>query len=110
MSSRLELLIFIVVALPSAYAVFCLFCRAHNARRTASLVKDKYPEQWNELHALARHHPWAGIEVLIKQGILTTEEADRFRKRDEQLEKHAWLGILVSAVLGLLVSGLGSLD
>ena len=102
MSPPVEAFVLFVAALPALYGFLCLFLRAGNARKTALWVRTHYPAHWNDLHWLARRHAWAGIETLIKKGLLTGNEIEKFRRRDEQLEKRSWLGVLSSALLILL--------
>lgn len=92
----------LVAALPALCGFLCLVLRAINARKTALWVRTHYPAHWNGLHALARHHAWAAVEILIKKGLLSGDKIAEFRRRDEQLEKCSWLGVLSSALLILM--------
>ena len=104
MSVTLEDILALVAALPGLYGCFCWVRRGNNARRMAKWVKENHPAAWRELHWLARLNDWAGIEVLIKKGMITGPEVKHFRERDESLETRTWLGLLISAGLLLTVA------
>lgn len=106
MSVTVENVLLIAAALPSFYGCLCWVRRGNNARRMANWVKHNHAQAWRELHWLARLHNWAGVEVLIKKGLITGDEVEHFRERDERLETCTWLGLLISAAL-LLVLAVG---
>ena len=93
----------VAAALPGLYGFLCWVRRSIHAHRTAKWVKATHREEWNDLHWLARRNSWAGIEVLIKKGLLSGPEVDAFRARDEYLEKATWVGLLISALLLLCI-------
>ncbi len=98
-----EILIAAIAVLPAVYGIACWIRRAVNALRMAAWVKRQYPEQWNGLHWLAKRHNQAGINVLISKGLIAGPEVDAWRRRDERMEKHTWLGLFGSAVLLLVL-------
>lgn len=104
MSVTLENIPLIAAALPSLYGCSCWVRRGNNARRMADWVKENHAGAWRELHWLARLNDWAGVEVLIKKGLITGPEVKHFRDRDESLETRTWLGLLISAGLLLMLA------
>lgn len=81
-----------------------LASRGTNAHRTAKWVIDNHAQAWRELHWLVRLNAWAGVEVLIKRGLITGPEVKRFRERDESRETRPWSGLLISAGLLLMLA------
>jgi hypothetical protein len=104
MSVTLENVLVVAAALPSLYGGLCWVRRGNNARRMANWVKENHAQAWRELHWLARLHDWAGVEVLIKKGLITGDEVKHFRERDERLERCTWSGLLISAALLLVLA------
>jgi len=93
----------VAAALPGLYGIICWVRRSINAHRAAEWVKATHREEWNGLHWLAKRNSWAGVEVLIKKGLLSGPEVSAFRARDEYLEKATWIGLFISAVLLLII-------
>ena len=103
MSVALEDILALVAALPGLYGFWCWVRRGTHAHRTAKWVKDNHAQAWRNLHWVVRLNDWAGVEVLIKQGLITGPEVKRFRDRDESLETRTWIGFLISAGLLLML-------
>ena len=103
MDTIVENIALVAAALPGFYGFICWIRRHMHAQRTAEWVKANHREEWDSLHWLAKRNAWAGIEVLIKKGLLSGPEMSSFRSRDEYLEKAAWVGLLISALLLLFV-------
>jgi hypothetical protein len=100
--TALEYSLVAVAALPGLYALVCWVRRTMNTLKTAKWVRETHSEGWNNLPWLAKQFPWAGIEVLIKNGLVSGPEVDQFRARDEYFEKAIWMGLLISALLLLV--------
>jgi hypothetical protein len=99
----LETVLAAAAATPGIYGFVCWIRRGTNARRAARWAKETHPDDWSALHWLARRNAWAGVEVLIAQKKIAGPEVDGFRARDGYLEKAAWIGLLISAVLLLVI-------
>ena len=103
MYTRVENILIMVAAVPGLYGFLCWIRRSINAHKAARWVKDNYREEWNGMHWLAQRNNWAGVEVLISNGVISGPEVDAYRERDEYLEKATWVGLLVSAMLVLVI-------
>ena len=103
MDTIIESIALVAAALPGVYGFLCWIRRHMHAQRTAEWVKSTHREEWNSLHWLAKRNSWAGIEVLIKKGVLSGPEVSAFRSRDEYLEKATWVGLFISALLLLFI-------
>ena len=103
MDMNIENVLIVAAAVPGMYGFICWIRRSFNAQRAARWVKETHHEEWNSLHWLAQRNPWAGVEVLVTRGLISGQELDVFRARDEYLEKASWIGILVSAALLLVI-------
>lgn len=103
MDISVENIFIVVAALPGLYGFASLVRRSINAHKAARWVQKTHSDEWNDLHWLARRNNWAGVEVLVKKGIISGPEVDEFRARDENLERAAWVGLFVSAVLLLVI-------
>ena len=103
MNTVVENIALVTAALPGLYGFLCWIGRNIHARRTAEWVKATHRDEWNSLHWLAQRNSWAGIEVLIKKGLLSGPEVSAFRARDEYLEKATWVGLFISALLLLCI-------
>jgi hypothetical protein len=44
-----------------------------------------------------------GVEVLITKGVISGPEVEKYRARDQYLDKATWIGLLISAVLLLVI-------
>jgi len=103
MGTTVENIFAVAAAMPGVYGFICLIRRSFNAQRAARLVKDTHQEEWNNLHWLAQRNSWAGVEVLISKGLISGQQVDEYRARDEYLEKATWVGLLISAILLLVI-------
>jgi hypothetical protein len=103
MATVVENIVLVAAALPGLYGFLCWVRRNINAQRTAAWVKATHREEWNGLHWLAKRNSWAGVEVLIKKGLISGPEVSTFRARDEYLEKATWVGLFISALLLLFI-------
>jgi len=103
MSTTAETILAVAAALPGLYGFVCWILRGFNARRAAGWARRNHEEEWNGLHWLAKRNHWAGVEVLITKGLISGPEVDRYRARDEYLEKATWIGILISMALLLVI-------
>ena len=103
MDTTVENILAVIAAMPGVYGFSCWIRRSFNAQRTARLVKETHPEEWNKLHWLAQRNPWAGVEVLITKGLISGPQVDEYRARDEYLEKATWVGLFISAILLLVI-------
>jgi hypothetical protein len=92
-----------VAVLPGFYGLVCWIRRSLNARKAAEWIKENHEEEWNDLHWLARRHPWAAIEALITKGLISGPVVDEYCTRDDYLEKASWLGLFISALLLLVI-------
>jgi hypothetical protein len=101
MDTTTENILAIVAAVPGFYGFVCWIRRGANARMAAKWVRKNYEKEWNSLHWLAKRNPWAGVEVLITKGLISGPEVEKYRARDEYLEKATWVGLLLSAILVL---------
>jgi hypothetical protein len=106
MDTITENILAVVVALPGLYGIFCRIRLGFKARKTARWVRDKYEQEWNNLHWLAKRNSRAGVEVLITKGLISGPEVEEYRKRDEYLEKATWIGLFITAVLLLVILAL----
>lgn len=106
MDTTTENILAMAAALPGLYGFVCWIRRSFNARRAARWVRENHEQEWNSLHWLAKRNPWAGVEVLITKGSISGSEVEEYRKHDEYLEKAAWIGLLISAVLLLAIIAL----
>lgn len=87
------------ISLPGLYGFICFFRRMINAKRAADWVRKNHQAEWNSLHWIARRSNWAGVEVLVSKGLISGPELEKFRKKDEDLEKATWVGLFISAAL-----------
>jgi hypothetical protein len=94
------------VSLTGLYGFVCWIRRGINAQKAAGWARENHPEEWNNLHWLAQRNPWAGVEVLITKGLISGPEVEKYRARDEYLEKGIWVGLFVSAMLLLVILAL----
>lgn len=99
-----EIVLAVVAAAPGLYGVVCWLRRGVHARKTAKWVRENYENEWNSLHWIAKRNPGAGVEVLITQRLISGPEVEEYRAHDDYLEKATWVGLFLSAVLGLLFS------
>lgn len=93
----------IVIVLPGLYAIVCVFRRIINAKQAADWVRLHFSSEWDSLHWVTRHANWAGVETLISKGLISGPEVERFRLKDEHLERATWVGLFISAALLFLV-------
>ncbi|MDH3637598.1 MAG: hypothetical protein OES09_03955 [Gammaproteobacteria bacterium] len=103
MGTTVENILVLAAALPGVYGFLCWLRRNINAQRAATWVKEHHRTEWNGLHWLAKRNPWAGVEALIKKGLISGPEVNEFRARDEYLEKATWVGLFISALLLLSI-------
>ena len=103
MITVIENIVLVAAALPGLYGFLCWVRRNIHAQRTAEWVKATHRDEWNGLHWLAKRNSWAGVEVLIKKGLISGPEVSAFRARDEYLEKAIWVGRFITALLLLLI-------
>ena len=103
MTAVVENIVLVAAVLPGLYGFLSWIRRNINAQRTAAWVKATHREEWNGLHWLAKRHSWAGVEVLIKKGLISGPEVSAFRARDEYLEKATWVGLFITALLLLFI-------
>jgi hypothetical protein len=103
MDASVENVFVVAAALPGLYGFICWVRRSINAQRAARWVQKTHSDEWNELHWLAKRNCWAGVEVLIKKGLISGTEVNEFRVRDESLERATWVGLFISAVLLLVL-------
>ncbi len=106
MDTITENILAMAAALPCLYGIICWIRRSFNSRKVARWIREKYEQEWNSLHWIAKRNPQAGIEVLITKGLISGPEVDEYRARNEYLEKATWIGIFISAVLLLVVLAL----
>ena len=103
MDNITENILAITAAIPCLHGIICWIRRSFNSRKTARWIREKYEQEWNSLHWIAKRNPQAGIEVLITKGLISGPEVDKYRARNEYLEKATWISIFISAVLLLVV-------
>ena len=103
MDTTTENILAVAAALPGLYGFVCWIRRGFNARRAARWARSNHEEEWNSLHWLAKRNRWAGVEVLITKGLISGPEAEKYRARDEYLEKATWVGLFISAALLLVI-------
>lgn len=103
MNTTVEDIFLAIAVLPGLYGLVCLIRRQINAQRAARWVKQTHKEEWNGLHWLAKRNSWAGVEILIKKGLISGPEVGEFRARDEYLETATWVGLFISALLLFLI-------
>jgi hypothetical protein len=103
MNISVENVFVLAAALPGLYGFTCWIRRSINASRAARWVQRTHRDEWNDLHWLAKRNSWAGVEVLIKKGLISGPEVKEFRVRDESLERATWVGLFISAVLLLVI-------
>ena len=108
MGTTTQNILAMAAALPGLYGFVCWIRRSFNARKAARWVREHYEEEWRGLHWLAQRHPWAGVQVLITKGLISGPEVERYRARDEYLEKATWVGLFISAVLLFVILALRS--
>ena len=93
----------VVISLPGLYAFACFLRRMINAKQAADWVRKHHQNEWNSIHWVARRSNWAGVEVLVRKGLVSGPELETFRRKDENLEKATWVGLIISATLLLAV-------
>jgi len=93
----------VVISLPGLYAFACFLRRMINAKQAADWVREHHKNAWNSIHWIARRSNWAGVEVLVSKGMVSGPEIETFRRKDENLEKATWGGLILSAALLLAV-------
>ncbi|NNE64428.1 MAG: hypothetical protein HKN34_10120 [Gammaproteobacteria bacterium] len=103
MDTTTEDILAMVAALPGLYGFVCWIRRVFNAQRAAGWAKANYPEEWNNLHWLAQRNNRAGVEILITKGLISGSEVQKYRARDEYLDKSTWVGLFISAILLLVI-------
>ena len=103
MDTTTENILAVAAALPGLYGFVCWIRRGFNARRAAGWARRNHEEEWNSLHWLAKRNHWAGVEVLITKGLISGPEVEKYRTRDEYLEKATWVGLFISAILLLVI-------
>ena len=106
MDTTTENIIAMAAALPCLYGIVCSIRRAFNARKVARWVRENHEQEWNSLHWIAKRNPQAGVDVLIKKGLISGPEVEEYRTHDEYFEKATWIGLLISAVLVLVILAL----
>jgi hypothetical protein len=104
MNSPVETILVAAAALPGLYAFICWARRNIHAGRMAKWARETHRDQWESLHWLGRAHGASGIEVLITKGLISGPEVNKFRARDDYLEKATWVGLLISALLLLVIA------
>ena len=103
MSTTAENIIALIAALPALYGYVCWIRRIFNARKAARWARERYEQEWNSLHWIAKRNPQAGVDVLIKKGLISGPEVEEYRKHDEYFEKATWIGLLISAILLFII-------
>ena len=103
MDTITENILTMVAALPGLYGFICWIRRDFNTRKAAKWIREKYEQEWNNLHWLAKRNPRSGIEILITKGLISGPKVEEYRTRDEYLEKATWIGLFISAVLILII-------
>ena len=106
MSTTAENILALIAALPALYGYVCWIRRIFNARKAAKWARERYEQEWNSLHWIAKRNPQAGVDVLIKKGLISGPEVEEYRTHDEYFEKATWIGLLISAVLVLVILAL----
>ena len=103
MDTTTESILAVAAVLPGLYGCVCWVRRGFNARRAVGWIRSNHEEKWNGLHWLAKRNHWAGVEVLIAKGLISGPEVEKYRARDEYLEKATWVGLFISAALLLVI-------
>jgi hypothetical protein len=106
MDTTTENILAVAAALPGLYGYVCWIRRGLNARKAARWARKNHAGAWNSLHWIAKRNHWAGVEALITKGLISGPEVEKYRARDDYLEKATWVGLLLSAALLLIILAL----
>jgi hypothetical protein len=102
----------ILISLASISIIYAFICEirlTQKARILADLIKNEFPELWQELNLVARNwnggHP--GLKLLYRRKVVDLPNFDREYRRLQALERQLVLGVITGSVcIGLVALGL----